>query len=430
MTCLIETRNKATQKKGRFDMAFNSIERTRSRPARVLFALLLVCACLPASIMADSKLVTLKFCVTDESGNGVANARIFGSSAPGGNPFKIVKNPSGGCYTEQIKIDAGKTYTFKVEANELAQKEPGVTIAGQDIISNPNITVTMVKPTVKEEKSVDKADQQDNEQGEKKDAPPESHKPSKVASMLSFIADNWLKGLLCLLAVSILVLAWRAGYRASVYRLGKNTPTIRNEVEWVISSALNPISQSIKAVKTQQETIIQQQQLMLEGLQYVKARNVVPQEAGQPRQLPTGTQIIAAAGRQEDAVIKINHAPKPALQEIAQSAYRKLARGTIHVLPEPIYLNAEANSSPMDMLGASKVYLEEVYNKQGTFVLFKDADGKGCVFPNPKLKFRQQALIPLFPALTESQFGNDKENIQPVFAIRVDVNRWEVEPAQ
>jgi len=68
-----------------------------------------------------------------------------------------------------------------------------------------------------------------------------------------------------------------------------------------------------------------------------------------------------------------------------------------------------------------------VSRSQGSFVLFKDRDGKrGWVFPNPELLFRKEVLGPVFPNLDQATFENAKESIGSVNVVAAGDRRWKV----
>jgi hypothetical protein len=117
---------------------------------------------------------------------------------------------------------------------------------------------------------------------------------------------------------------------------------------------------------------------------------------------------------------------QPAPQSGAAGAYRSLVGGRGGSI-EPLYLNAENKGSLTDILEDGPVYLCEVGHTQGTFVLFPEGEKSGWVFPNPGLMFRAQALRPVFPSLTESEFNDRKDGIRPRPASKVGEGRWKLE---
>jgi hypothetical protein len=137
-----------------------------------------------------------------------------------------------------------------------------------------------------------------------------------------------------------------------------------------------------------------------------------PGQAAAPQTTQPGSNVRQAA------------APPPP-QAGAVGAYHCLLGGRVGSI-EPVYLNAENKSSLTDILEDGPVYLAEVGHTQGTFVLFDEGDNSGWVFPNPALMFREQALRPVFPSLTESEFNDRKDGITPRPASRISQGRWKL----
>lgn len=111
-------------------------------------------------------------------------------------------------------------------------------------------------------------------------------------------------------------------------------------------------------------------------------------------------------------------------QDEARAAYRNLVTGNASG-QEFIYLSDEGGS-PLGMFGDKYVNLVEG-STQGAFVLFTVDGEMGWVFPNPSLRFRQSALRPVFPQLTEDMFEINKENLPPRQASNIGKGRWRVE---
>lgn len=109
----------------------------------------------------------------------------------------------------------------------------------------------------------------------------------------------------------------------------------------------------------------------------------------------------------------------------ARAAYRALVAGN-KVIPDPLYLKAEATSSLSDMFGKGEVFLGET--EHGAFVLLRatEIDKRGWVFPNPSLYYRGEALRPVFPNLKENDFTHRKQSIDPVAVTQVGKKRWVV----
>lgn len=110
----------------------------------------------------------------------------------------------------------------------------------------------------------------------------------------------------------------------------------------------------------------------------------------------------------------------------AKSYYKALVNGGV-VSPDPIYMMAETKPTSIDsVIGSdSDVYLEEVYGPDGIFVLVKDSNDDGLVFPNPALVFKPSMKC-VFPNLSEEMFNRFKETIEPARVSRVSDGRWRV----
>jgi formylglycine-generating enzyme required for sulfatase activity len=107
----------------------------------------------------------------------------------------------------------------------------------------------------------------------------------------------------------------------------------------------------------------------------------------------------------------------------SKSLYRSLVSGEA-LSTEALYLSVRDTS--LDMPEAINVFLREVDNERGAFVLFVDSYKHGWLFPNPHLNFRTADLAPIFPSLTEREYANFKPSIEPVPAIRAGRKVWKV----
>lgn len=110
-------------------------------------------------------------------------------------------------------------------------------------------------------------------------------------------------------------------------------------------------------------------------------------------------------------------------QSSAKSFYRHLISGGT-VSNDLLYLSAEKSASKAGLKDRVD-FLKEVANRQGTFILFTDGD-KGWVLPNPSVPYRPNALASLFPNLRRDEYDNFRQNIEPVFVVRVGNGRWKV----
>jgi hypothetical protein len=411
-------------------MAFSSIGRMRAQSVRLIFVSFVLYACLPGPASAEVKEVTLRVCLRDESRTEITKATVQLRALPDGRVNNVALSLADKCYGEPFRIDPAKQYELKVEMSGQQQAPPPLVLSGASILANPRIDLEIKSAREPDpKKEAEPAGGTPTPANGNDPDPAEDNKWFIISTVTRLVRDYWLAGALFTVFLIGSIFLLKAGYRLSVYRLDKNPPTLRNELEWVLNGMLSPIAQNIQILKTQQDKIFENQQYISD---LIERQRLDPGKAvSSPEVIPTNPIIVTshlkpAAWQQDDN--SMSFVRKPHLQEAAQSAYKNLVRGYATGALEPIYLNAEASSSPLDMLGNNNVHLEEVNNKQGTFILFKDTEQLGWVFPNPRLKFRQQALSPVFPGLTESQFGNDKENIQPVVVSRVDSNRWKIDP--
>lgn len=237
------------------------------------------------------------------------------------------------------------------------------------------------------------------------------------SSLWSLLVDHWLMivALTCVIAAGLYGLM--QGYRVAVYNVQSSSGPILKRLE----DSLCRTSQSVKKLELQQLQLT------------VKIDNVLGRvDEGKTPQRPlapaSGNELIEQ--RSTDSLygsenLTLATVPYRSLDEWARRLYRILITN-VAVSPEPIYLNADAISTPADMIEERKVVLHEVNNNQGAFALFSDDGNQGLVFPNPILAFRPLAFRSVFPDLTEDKFNHAKAEINPVRVSRVSDNRWRV----
>lgn len=376
---------------------------------------------------ADFPSYRVNICVKDKQGNAIPGARVtIERATTGGLPPKTwTTDLTDGCINELRQINLKASYKLVVEAEGYKALSEELQLTQEPLVSKK----------VELEKKVDQNQGNSGSSSETVDPPQTGTADSgnifsrSLAAATGFISNHWLTGLACLLPLALLVMGWRQGYRMGLYHLREPAPTIAQQVQTIVESVVGPLALNIQWLKTEQEKMGRKQDNILEKLDKIQppeSRDVTfeAEPAEQPFISVASQGGITKQSQTPQALLNVPSVPS--FQESAQSAYRSLLRGSA-VFPAPVYLNSEVSNSPMDMLGDSKVYLQEVGGMQGTFVLFEGEDDRGCVFPNPNLRFRPQVLSPVFPNLTEAQFTSDAENIKPVFVSRVDGNRWKVE---
>lgn len=244
----------------------------------------------------------------------------------------------------------------------------------------------------------------------------------------------WWLGLLLLAFVAGIIVAWRHyGVRPSFVRPSPQSPTAPNtdgagakETSGGQAEILDhfvSINRSLtEMARRQNETY-----MLVESLPSKINKVPVPvAPVGITQDAPaiTTSGRAVAGARTTQGVSQSGE--QPAQQAGAVGAYRSLVGGRGSGI-EPVYLNAENKGSLSDRFEDEYVYLCEVGHTQGTFVLFPEGDKSGWVFPNPGLMFRAQALKPVFPLLTESEFNERKDGIKPRPASKVGEGRWKLE---
>jgi hypothetical protein len=94
------------------------------------------------------------------------------------------------------------------------------------------------------------------------------------------------------------------------------------------------------------------------------------------------------------------------------------------------FLEADAKGSILGRLADDSVYLMQVGSSQAPFILFLDDNDDGTtgwVFPNPAQGFDKSTLRDVFPTLSETEFNDSKEGIEPAAVIKDGDRRWRVD---
>jgi len=237
---------------------------------------------------------------------------------------------------------------------------------------------------------------------------------------------RWLAGLSLALIIAALLTGWLLGYRVSFYRLG--VPTWRQEIGAVMTRLSN-LEGKVKDAITGQETTnksLAEMALTLTTINEQLAESPSAQERMRQQQAARMNNASSRAS-DLDAQNQNRHRMGAHLlpQDEARAAYRNLVLGNASS-QDFIYLSAEGGSA-LGKLEDKYVYLVED-STQGAFVLFTLDRQRGWVFPNPSLRFRQNALRPVFPQLTEEMFEYNKEALPPNEASNAGAGRWRVEP--
>jgi formylglycine-generating enzyme required for sulfatase activity len=87
----------------------------------------------------------------------------------------------------------------------------------------------------------------------------------------------------------------------------------------------------------------------------------------------------------------------------------------------------EAKQASQILNESKDLYLKEVADNAGIFVLFADSKEQGWVFPNPRLRKLEPELQALFPHLTKAVLDHTETYVEPVLVRYVSDGRWKVE---
>lgn len=261
-----------------------------------------------------------------------------------------------------------------------------------------------------------------------------------IGTLINVEINGLLLSAVVIAAIALVVLLWKQGYRLSLYNLNEKRNLFHlledtNRAAVKVADALNGIRKQTNDATTVLTEIRDRMATRDESL--IRKRDDAPSalpeiiEAVEVEEIKT--EIITVKSEPEEYHSRVTvddlidrQSRSLSRQDRAVTAYKEL----IHDMPlmeAPVYLDADAKSSPMDTIIQCVIYLEEVNHKQGAFVMFKDSPLDGLIFPNPILVFRPQALKPVFPGLSEEQFNNSKEKIKPVPASRMPDGRWRVD---
>jgi formylglycine-generating enzyme required for sulfatase activity len=156
---------------------------------------------------------------------------------------------------------------------------------------------------------------------------------------------------------------------------------------------------------------------------HVSISSPAEQSADNRRSLIEGELQLSPDSREQEVIPISDYSSTDSGRNSAKSFYRHMLSGGT-VTNNLVYLSSEKSAVKAGLIDRGE-FLREVANKQGTFVLFADAN-KGWVLPNPSLVFRPRALATLFPDLTADQYNNFKQHIEPVAVTPAGKGRWKV----
>jgi hypothetical protein len=237
--------------------------------------------------------------------------------------------------------------------------------------------------------------------------------------------SNWLElyAAIGMTAILIMAIGWAAWWTRSpllsgMSDLGTRVETVVNGVSRQMLD--NQLLSLVKEVRDEQKAFSGNFEV---AVQTVKRASEPRADDAPPRtQAEAVTPIMSGVRSVDEAVTS----GSPSNDSEAQNVYRallndrRLLSGVLHVI-------REVSSSQLDMLQQTSVYMQEVSRSQGSFVLFKDRDGKrGWVFPNPELLFRKEVFGPVFPNLDRVTFESAKQSIGPVSVTAAGDKRWKV----
>lgn len=246
---------------------------------------------------------------------------------------------------------------------------------------------------------------------------------SLKATMAAFanFAIWWLGALFLMLLIGAVLAYFMYGRRLVLHKVG--TTTLRNDVTTLID-LLGGLLKSVKEIAKQQEGTNKHLEKTDEALEDIKKQLAHEVKTLSEQIKQSGTLTKTEDYRTTQAESYSEPANRIRSETDARNAYRRLMSGDASG-DAFIYLRAEGGTA-LGALEDKFIYLAED-NSQGAFVLMLTSDSSGLVFPNPGLRFRQSALSPLFPTLTEDEFERNKENIQPCPARKFKEGFWRVE---
>ena len=422
------------------------------KPRKTLALIVLALLCVwDFRVLADVKKVKIGFSVEDPNGRPIPDAQVTIRRKKAGDVTKVTD--SDGKLKEDVALDVSENYEYVVTAAGYAQKD--------DTISSAQLSKGSVELTIRLTKQVSSAVEQKAEtanmnSGRENIATPRTTRGESNDNRLidnrgapKEVSESWFKPIvdffqflfsfwwlaLTIAAICVVFVLWFKGYRIKRFHRGFPVPSTRENVQFMVSE-IGKMRAEIKDLKVGQGQIPGSQgiQTALEDIQ--RQLNQLPALISRS-QRPDGTRSSQSTGSQQfpspyalDDRVDHSAGNARSAKESAQIAYEALARNEV-ISVDPIYLKAEVKSSPMAMLEHDEVYLQEVRNTQGSFVLFPDADRRGgWVFPNPNVSFRPEALRPVFPKLgewSEPQFQSGKTHIDPVRVNQSGDERWVVE---
>jgi len=410
-------------------MALNLIRENRSRLLIRPLASFLACVALCSGINAERVDVRIRVCAQNASGTPLNDVSVTISTNE--RDFSIARKQDPNCVSETIKFDKEKTYTLKISASGYEEEVKALT-AG-DVKNNridispklnpkqPGMGSTSSGSNVGQNQPTGGGNTQ-GQQNTNTDGAGSRGFFSPVIDIFEFLLSHWLIALVVLIIIVGIIMS-RTGYRPVLPAwLGDFFSS--DKVILVSLPPKSPLAMNISRMEMEQLEI---KRLLVEIRDTLKTAFPLtgkpPVVPAPPPAAAVSTNVVPAWQREKTGQVASDVRP---LHERAKSLYRSLVRGGV-VFPEPTYLITEPKPTSMDSFKDSDVYLEEVLNSQGTFVLFSDPNGQGYVFPNPGLYFMENALRSVFPGLERDFFERSKEEVDPVRVSQVGDGRWRVD---
>ncbi len=362
---------------------------------------------LPRSGLAESSSRTVSFLARGDHDEALANVAVS-LGGEGARQSQCVTDASGHCSVSLPSSVLRTPVSFRLE---LSGYEAGTgSLSKSDIAGAAVLIVVHLRPSPQESQSAGGVAGQQPQPGQQ-----QSLKPGEQTNGFSL---EVLIGALAILLLVIAGTAWWTQY--SVLRSFQSWGAelggaVKGIGVRMLDDQLLPL---VKEVRDEQKTLAAGFAALAKPFKQPNERQV----DSEPRRTKSESAVPVEPHAPEEAKLKLCPSNEPE----AQNAYRALLRDRT-LLSSVLHVIREVSPSALDMLQQASVHLREVSRSQGSFVLFKDRDGKrGWVFPNPELLFRKEVLGPVFPNLDQATFENAKESIGSVNVVAAGDRRWKV----
>lgn len=362
-----------------------------------------------------------------DKNNAVPNAQV--TLFLGSKTVFQASNIADGTYSiKGLEFEKGKQYDLKVEAE--GYTPIAIQLSDSDIHNKAIKKEIPLKPQAPNGGAgITNGNSNSNANASKADNT-NSNKTAKGEEtarfpVFDFIANYWLLALLSVLVLGAGAFAFMNGWRIGIYNLYPSSkPKLEDQVNFIALKA-ESISAKVAGSETTQAALVNKVETILEELKRIDLSGR-PSLAPQPK--TTERDVIDSSGNAAFSASgsKYGTATPYSFDEEVRRSYKSLLRSGTTAW-DPIYLNADASSSPTDLIEERSVLLQEVGNNQGTFILFSNNSDMGWVFPNPLLSYRYHALKSVYPNLNEEKFTYSKETIEPVCVRRMSEGRWKVD---